>query len=148
MKRRLFPMFGYVSSTILSILVFCTIIIVILNFIHINDYTDLLLCFSINTIFFPMFIIKIVEYELSIITFISGAFILTLLVLYGILAFIGYKQIKKTTNGIVIALTIFDLLFSFPIIISNPLIGTVNILVKIVLVYCCAKNIKWCNYGY
>lgn len=145
MKSKLVPITGYISSTILSISVFCTIINLALDFIHIYDYNSLLFCFSINTIFIPLFFMKMVEYEFSIISFVSGTFILSLIVLYGVLAFIGYKHIQKTVNGIVIAITIFDLLFSLPIIVSNSLVGAVNILVKILLVYCCAKNIKWYN---
>ena len=142
------PITLYVTFIILFTLGSCTLINLTLDIFHIYTFTNFLSCFSINITLVPLFIIEFTENQFSLPLIIGYAILLVIILVYFTFTFLLLGKKLKIINGLIIFITVIDLLFSYGLIFGNLLVGILNIFFKIVLLYCCIKNIKWYNENY
>lgn len=132
----------YLSTILLNILVIDTILSLIFTYLHISSFGEFLSCFFINITIFPVFILEIIDYELSVACIFNFILLIAIIIFYLYLAWSTYFKASKNKMGIIVLLLSIDILCSFPLILSNMLFGTINVIFKVLIIICCVKNIK------
>ena len=127
----------------------------VMNIIHLvfylfnnTFYSYLFELFSISWTYFPYLLIEILDNEFSLLTIFMYLFITLMIFAYVALPVFALKKRSKNINGVLAVILFFDILFTFPILFSEPVIGLINISIKAFLMFLCLKNIKWYNENY
>ena len=154
LKKSNNPNTGYLS-------IICFLLIVIFNcsflFVHIftegavfadGNIEPLFELFFISWTLIPYFIIEIAGNEISVLSVSMYLFIAMIISAYLVLPFIALKRRSKTINGILMVVLFIDIVISMPMLFSNPIIGVINISIKVCLMFLCLRNIKWYNENY
>ena len=96
----------------------------------------------------PYFIIEIAGNEISVLSVSMYLFIAMIISAYLVLPSIALKRRSKTINGILMVVLFIDIVISMPMLFSNPIIGVINISIKVCLMFLCLRTIKWYNENY
>lgn len=99
-------------------------------------------CLFMSIVYFPLFMLTIYNYEITVLSVLITILILAILFVYLYLAWSAYIKPSKIKYGILILLLVIDIVGTFAIFMFSFIIGLINVCFKIAIVLCYVKNMR------
>lgn len=126
-----------------SMLTLGTMIIVCSCFLNSNfAFAEYTYCLFISIVYFPLFMLTIYNFEITVLCVLITILILAILFVYLYLAWSAYIKPSKIKYGILILLLVIDIVGTFAVFMFSFMIGLINVCFKIAIILCYVKNMR------
>ncbi len=126
-----------------SMLTLGTMIIVCSCFLNSDfAFADYTYCLFISIVYFPLFMLTIYNFEITVLCVLITILILAILFVYLYLAWSAYIKPSKIKYGILILLLVIDIVGTFAVFMFSFMIGLINVCFKIAIILCYVKNMR------
>lgn len=126
-----------------SMLTLGTMIIVCSCFFNSDfAFAEYTYCLFISIVYFPLFMLTIYNFEITVLCVLITIMILAILFVYLYLAWSAYIKPSKIKYGILILLLVIDIVGTFAVFMFSFMIGLINVCFKIAIILCYVKNMR------
>lgn len=126
-----------------SMLTLGTMIIVCSCFLNSDfAFAEYTYCLFISIVYFPLFMLTIYNFEITVLCVLITILILAILFVYLYLAWSAYIKPSKIKYGILILLLVIDIVGTFAVFMFSFMIGLINVCFKIAIILCYVKNMR------
>lgn len=140
-----------ITAGLLAFMSLCTLlytVAVLLRMSVDSVFNDFLYCCTIGISYFGMLLLAIGDYsigEFNLACALGILVILCVIVVSIVLIINLIRKQSKITSAIIILFSCIGLLLSFGILLNNLLLGLFYIILRVLLIVFCIKNIKFIN---
>lgn len=131
------------APIMMSMLTLGTMIIVCSCFLNSDfAFAEYTYCLFISIAYFPLFMLTIYNFEITVLCVLITILILAILFVYLYLAWSAYIKPSKIKYGILILLLVIDIVGTFAVFMFSFMIGLINVCFKIAIILCYVKNMR------